>query len=257
MNKQRQALFILLFAIFGWAELSAQPVFEDVIYFTNGSIVRGKVLKNQDDSVKIETYGRNVFVYNNKEINKIVKEEITVSEIKQIKRRLPDNQKGMYSYSTLGLLIGNSKSEDAQTFSFMTSAGYQFNNFAGLGLGLGIEKLQTEIVPFFFSYKTNLSKKENSSFLQFNLGYSVPLSKEKDQNQNNIDYKYEGGINVGLDFGIHSFRTQNRAFVISAGYRYQHVKEISKSSYYMNSTSTTTYSYEFNRIAVKIGFMFM
>jgi len=63
-------------------------------------------------------------------------------------------------------------------------------------------------------------------------------------------------MNIGFDVGICSYKSQNRAFLITVGYRYQLVKESSKGSswYYPNSTEKNTY--EFNKIAIKIGFMF-
>jgi hypothetical protein len=257
MNKQKQALFILIFAIFSWADVSAQLITEDVVYLKNGSIIRGKIIKNENDTLKIESFGYNIFVFKSDEIQKIEQEQKKLS--KQVLRStiVPENT-GFYSYSTLGMLIGKSESNDAQTFSFQTIAGYSINRFIGIGAGVGIEKLQTEIIPVFLSFKSNLLERTNSPFLLFNIGYSYPLSKEKnvDENYSNYTYKYSGGMNVGFDIGILSHKIPNRAFTITAGYRYQLVKETNKNNYwYQNSVEKNTY--EFNRIAVKIGFMFM
>lgn len=255
MKKPKQALLLIIFAILCWVEVSAQQILEDVLYLNNGSIIRGKIIQNANDTLKIETCGRNLLVFKSSEIKK------TTMELKQASKQefrdsfAPTNQKGIYSFTTFGLLIG---SNTPPTFSFQTSAGYNFNNFIGLALGLGIEKLQTEIVPVFISFKSNLSEKANSPIFTCHVGYSFPLSKEKknDNLYGNPDYQYEGGVNVGFDLGILSYKSQKRAFTITAGYRYQIVKE-TFTNYYWLQNSIEKNTYEFNRISIKIGFLFM
>ena len=106
----------------------------------------------------------------------------------------------------------------------------------------------------FLSLKSNLLKNANSPFLHFTVGYSFPLSKTK--NEDNKDYNYEGGMNIGLDIGICSYKSQKKAFLITVGYRYQLVKETSNNTYGYYPNSTEKITYEFNKIAIKIGFMF-
>jgi len=256
MNKQKQALLILIITVFSWVDLSAQQGFEHIVYLKNGTKIHGKIIKDELDTLKIETCGGNIFVFNSSEILKKEQEQIKQSN-EDLNPDVSNKFKGFYSFSTLGMLIGKSESNDAQTYSLHTSAGFQFNHFFGIGLGLGIEKLQTEIIPTYLSVKSYLTTKENSPFLHFYIGYSVPLSKEKntDQMYVNNTLKYNGGINVGLDIGIISFKTPNRAITITAGYRYQHVKETGEINYYHSSTETNIY--DFNRLAIKLGFMFM
>ena len=256
MIYQKQALFLLIFAILSWVDISAQLILEDVVYLNNGSVIHGKIISNQNDTVKVESCCNNIFAICNSDILKTTKEQKTKkNEFKE--NFVPENQKGFYSHSTIGMLIGKSESEDAESFSFHTTAGYQFNNFVGLGLGIGIEKLKTEIVPVYLSFKSNFEERANSPFFQCGIGYSFPLSNEKSTDEyNNNSYKYEGGFNIGFDVGILSYKAQNKAFTITAGYRYQRVKE-TFTGYYWTGNSTQKNTYDFNRVAVKIGFMFM
>ncbi len=258
MNKQKQALFILIFAILSWADVSAQQILEDVVYLNNGSIIRGKIINNENDTLKIETCGRNLLVFKSTEIQNKTQEIKRVSKQEFIEGFVPIDQKGIYSYSTLGFLIGKSTASSPETFSAQTSVGYNFNNYIGLGLGIGIEKLQTEIIPVFVSFKSNLAERANAPFFSCHIGYSFPLSKEKKSSDayNNYDYQYQGGINAGFDLGILTYKSQNRAFTITAGYRYQLVKE-TYTTYYWSQNSIENNTYEFNKISVKIGFMFM
>jgi len=257
MSKQKQALFIIIIAIFSWVDVSAQLILEDVVYLKNGSVIRGIIVKNENDSIRIASF-RNYFnVFKAGDIKKIEKEEISLTN-KSLKSKLIPEYKGFYSYSTLGMLIGKSESDDANTYSFHTIAGYGFNRFAGLGLGIGVEKLKTEIIPVFVSFKSVLMERANSPFLLFQAGYSFPLSDEKKSGDlyYPATYHYAGGINVGFDMGIYSSKNPKRAFTITAGYRYQLIEETSSVNYWWEN-ATETITYQFNRIAVKIGFLFM
>ncbi|MEN8118775.1 MAG: hypothetical protein ABFS35_00410 [Bacteroidota bacterium] len=251
MHTKLKTITILIFIFSNWAELAAQITIEDVVYLKNGTVIRGKILKNENDSIKIETHCRNIFVYKSSDLLKVSKESYNLEN-----KPAPElNQKGIYNITTIGFLTGNSELADAQTFTFQSTLGYNYNQYIGAGVGVGIEKLRTELVPVFISLKSNMLNKANSPVLNLTFGYSFPLSKEKkDENQ---EFSYEGGINFGFDIGICSYKTQKRALLITAGYRYQIVKESfsSTSWYYPNSTEKNTY--KFNKIAIKIGFMFI
>ena len=254
MDKRIYTITILIFLFANYVELTAQLTTEDVIYLKNGTVIRGKILKNENDSIKIETHCRNIFVYEKSVLLKLSKEPYNLPKGHENKLSLELNKKGIYNITTIGFLTGSSELTDAQTFSFQTILGYNHNQYIGTGIGIGIEKLQTKLVPVFISLKSNLLNKLNSPILNVSFGYSFPLSKEKQDDYQN--YNYEGGLNFGIDIGICSYKTPKRALLISAGYRYQLVKETTNSTswYYPNSTELTTY--EFNKIAIKIGFMF-
>ena len=253
MKKAFRTITLLSFLIINWVGAYAQLIMEDVIYLKNGSVIRGIILKNGNDSLKIETRCQNIFVFTKTNILKVDKEEYKVQNIQSKEHYIPKDLKGFYNITTFGLLTGNTEARDAQTLSFQTILGYSHNQYIGTGLGIGIEKLQTEIIPIFLSLKSNLLKKANSPFLHFTIGYSFPLSKVKSEDYKN--YNYEGGMNIGFDMGICSFKSTNRAFLITLGYRYQIVKETSNQTWYPNSIETNTY--EFNKIAIKIGFLFI
>jgi len=254
MNKTFRTITILSFLIVNWVGASAQLIMEDVIYLNNGSVIRGKILKNGTDSLRIETRCQNIFALAKADILKIDKEKYKVQKNQSKEQYVPKDLNGFYNITTFGLLTGKTEARDAQTYSFQTILGYSHNQYIGTGLGIGIERLQTEIIPVFLSLKSNLLKKANSPIVIFNIGYSFPLSKVK--NEDYKEYNYEGGLNIGFDIGICSFKAAKRAFLITAGYRYQLVKETSNNTswYYPNSTEKNTY--KFNKIAIKIGFMF-
>ncbi|MFN8255524.1 MAG: hypothetical protein U0W24_07540 [Bacteroidales bacterium] len=257
MKKQKQALFILIFAFFSWADITAQLITEDILYLNNGWIIKGKIIGNLNDSVKIESYGGNVFVFANSQV--IKKDSISYKTSQQtLRSSIVPEIKGFYNHTTLGLLIGSSTNEESASFSFQSVFGYSFNRFASVGLGVGVEKLRTEIIPLFVSFRSVLGERFNAPVVSIMTGYSFPMNKNKEaaDNYDQTDYSYTGGFNFGVDLGIYCHRTQNRAFTITAGYRYQYVQETQKLVYWWeNSTETNTY--RFNRLSVKIGFLFM
>ena len=68
---------ILLISLVLTGSIAAQKAFEDVIYLKNGGIIRGAIKTIlPDSSIKIETIGRNIFVFKAAEIDKLIKEEV-------------------------------------------------------------------------------------------------------------------------------------------------------------------------------------
>lgn len=72
--------FVLAFA----SSLSAQTPTKDVVYLKNGSVVRGVITEiNPNVNLKISTPDGNLFVFEMKDVEKIIKEEITKQERSQ------------------------------------------------------------------------------------------------------------------------------------------------------------------------------
>lgn len=255
MKKYKQVLIFIVFVVFSWVDLSAQLKTNDVVYLKNGSVIRGKILEQTTEKVKIETNCDNIFVFETAEILEI-KQETRSDKTGYNENFSPGGMKGFYSYSTIGLLTGNSEVTDGFTFTFQTIGGYDFGQYLGLGAGVGIEELRTEIVPVFIQIKSNLLNRTNTPSVSFQIGYSFPLNGSKTVNYN--EYKYDGGLNLGVDFGICSFRSKHRAFIISAGYHYQRLVEkiVYDYYYYWAESTVEKNTYDFNKIAIKIGFMF-
>jgi len=254
MKEYKQVLILIVFVVFSWVDLSAQLNTIDAIYLKNGSVIRGKILEQTSEQVKIETNCENIFVFETDQILEIKKETTSV-KMNQNDSFSPKELKGFYNYSTFGLMAGNSEETKGFSFTFQTTGGYNFSQFLGVGLGVGLEELKTELVPVFFHVQSHLLNKPNTPFVDFQIGYSFPLSETKSDDYS--EYNYDGGLNLGFDFGICSYKSSHRAFSITAGYRYQLLKESRIYNYYYWGGSTLeTTTYEFNKIVVRLGFMF-
>jgi hypothetical protein len=243
-------LVLIFFLAIGWAGLSAQPV-SHVVYLKNGWVLHGKVLLNTVDSFKIETCCGNIFVFKPSDVVTI-ETEPTKSHQKKTQGDLSQSKNGIYNLNSFGLIFGKSDVMESPGYSLKTQIGYQFSNYAGLALGVGIEKYNIETVPVFVSFKSELMKRENTPVIALYLGYAFPM-----KNNNSSGYyenSYKGGLCAGFDVGICSYKTQNRALYLSAGYQYQHLVEKSSTIWYTNSV--TKNSYDFNKLVVKIGYLF-
>lgn len=77
MKKQFTSLFILVIIFCRITVAQNNSTYEDVVYLKSGGITRGMILELiPEQSVKIQTADRNVFVYQMTEVLKIVKEEV-------------------------------------------------------------------------------------------------------------------------------------------------------------------------------------
>src|SRR6185436_2293753 len=73
-------LFIILVAAFFPGLNYAQSNYEDVVYLKNGSIIHGMIIEQvPNESIKIQTKDKNIFVFKMDEIMKITKEEVQAS----------------------------------------------------------------------------------------------------------------------------------------------------------------------------------
>lgn len=84
MRKLIASLLFILIATAGFAQQNEQ----DVIYLKNGSIIHGIILEQiPNQSIKIETTDKNVFVYQMVEVEKITKEVVTKNDKISSKKR--------------------------------------------------------------------------------------------------------------------------------------------------------------------------
>lgn len=250
----KRALLIIVLVILSWADTSAQLLQQNVLYHKNGSIIRGTITFQSVDTVKIKTECDNYFVFPVADLLQLTME----NKWKRSKHDIPvleHNEKGLYSYSTIGFLTGKSEFTDNSTFSFQTNIGYQFNHLLGAGLGVGLHYLKTELLPIVVSVRSNLLNKPSSPSINLHAGYAIPLSDSKEDDYRKISY--EGGFCFGFDIGGNTIKTKNRAFSITIGYQYQVLTEKINNPYgywYYNTTEKNTY--QFNKIAVRVGFLF-
>ncbi|MEI6434822.1 MAG: porin family protein [Bacteroidota bacterium] len=84
MKNKFYAFVIILAFVFFPVILIGQGNNTDVVYLKNGSIIRGMIIEQvPNQSIKIQTQDNNVFVYKIEEVEKITKEQASVSIVKK------------------------------------------------------------------------------------------------------------------------------------------------------------------------------
>ncbi len=231
---------ILLLCIFT-INTFAQKINDDVLYLKNGSIYRGKIMERNEQSVKLETYEKNIYAVQMADIQEIKSEESLKKPVILYK------EKGYVHYTELGPLAGSNRASNGVTtsaFSFQTVNGYKFNQyfFTGIGIGADLYAVQT-FVPIVLSVRGDFTKKGNKiPFYFVEGGYSINATS------NDVDgIKYQGGNTFAAGLGLKILFNENTGFVIGAGYRFQRSELVEK---------TKTTIEDFDRLTLRIGFSF-
>ena len=142
---------ILLCIFMFVASLASAQTLEDVIYLKNGSIYRGTIIEQvPGESYKIQITGGTVFFVTVPEVQKITKEAVKEEETRYNRF---DNDEMTYQWprymrDTSGTPTYMKKRRFFNTVEFRPGLnniglrlvrGYKFNQFASLGLGIGLD----------------------------------------------------------------------------------------------------------------------
>jgi long-subunit fatty acid transport protein len=205
----KKYLVLILFALIATAAF-AQSKYQDVVYLKNGSVVRGVIIEQiPNQSIKIETADKNVFVYKMDEVEKIVKEPI------KAKRGFSGNgsglEKGYKGIVEAGYQLGVGEfALDRLKLNIIN--GYQINPYFSVGLGTGLRYYfdsNKVMVPIFADFRANFMNSSLSPYLSFGIGYSL-----------DSDYHFEGtGMIVNPAAGV-SYRISEK-LVMNFGLGYE------------------------------------
>lgn len=237
-------LFFLLFLVVSGLTIdsehvSAQSKTEDVIYLNNGGIFRGKILEiNNDNTVKIETAGRNVFVVQMSEVDRITEETISMD--------IYYKTSGYINTSGFELLAG----ADETSPYFYTMNGYQFNPRIAVGIGIGYIPYRDplDLLPVYLQLNVNMVEANSAPFLFMKTGYNFSIASENIHLIENHNGGWMISPGMGIQFNVSSgFRWQ-----ISLGYN---VNNASFEEEEFNETIIET-DLSYRRVAFGIGFSF-
>jgi len=109
--------------------------FQDVLVLKNGDKVKGQIIEQTDESIKIRLYGGNEFTLKLKDVTEITSEKFNKPN------RFPHiKQKGYYNTSTISLLARQYRDIEISFLHIHTVHGYRFSPMLGIGLGCGINE---------------------------------------------------------------------------------------------------------------------
>lgn len=233
----------------------AQKSKKDIVYLKSGGIIKGQLITNDLDIVKINSSG-NQWVFKSADVD-------SVSRFSKVVRERSPNQNYFFDTS-MGVLLGNSGNSQKAPFSFATSFNYKVIDKLYLGAGLGAEFLDETYMPAFAQIQYKFRQTGFTPFVNLQVGYQVPLEKESRQNFNNyyVDYsssywpgyqtnqklETEGGLLINPSLGFQRFTSENFGWFFAFGYRYHQLKYSGDNGYKLETN--------FSRLSLKIGFIF-
>ncbi|RFM34500.1 hypothetical protein [Chitinophaga silvisoli] len=215
----------------------------DVLYFKNGSVIRGHIFETAHETIKLENRVKDTLVINKSELDS-TKQEIVAPKI---------TPHGFYNIDEGGLQFSDRKGS-----VWRCIVGYRFAYQYQVGVGIGLDDYQARSVPVFGDFRYDFNKAERTFFAYAGAGKALPwLTKNQWQLQNSRepDENVAGTYtHAGLGY---KFRWQhNSAFHISAGYSYAAFKTknaiLDWTTQQPLGTFTTT-EYSFSRVTVMVG----
>ncbi len=238
-------LLLTIIILISFSTAYGQNKKTDVVFLKDGSIIRGSIIEYiTNKHVKIETSDNTIWVFKHNEIDKINFNEAKTSN------KSSALKSGYFNFTDMGVLIGSGINERQAPFSIMMVNGYRFNQQISTGIGTGIEFFSTPVIPVFIDTRYDFYQSSLSPFIFLKGGYSFQTGKDYYYYETNST---QGGAMFGAGIGIRVSLGENAQFVASLGYRYQKLKY----SYYEEwSEDNINISEKYNRLAIRLGFVF-
>lgn len=236
----KRTLFLLIAFFFLAIQAEAQKTV-DVLVLKNGSIIKGKIIENTAEVVKIETCCGNIFAYRSDEILE------TRSEKFQSKSAL--KEKGFFNLTSAGILIGSGKNEKQAPFSLLVECNYRFNNYFALGGVSGLEFLNEATLPLAVDLKGMLPlSKGTTLFLGTTTGYAFSL--EEPEELYYVVKNAKGGFLLNPEVGFITTSESNVRFFMAIGYRYSELNYERESWYGADNIERQV---TYNRFSIRVG----
>ena len=194
-------LFLFLFPFISLAQSGT----EDVVYLKNGSVLRGEIVELiENDHLKIEIAGRNIFAVMMDDVEKITSEKLTIQ--RHYKKTGYMNRTGFELLHSGG---------DSSIRVTMVN-GYRFNPHLSAGIGFGITPYNDPLtlIPVFLELNLRFLKANSSPYLFLKTGYN--FSVHHDDNMEILDH--HGGLLFNPGVGLHFIRSSGTGWYFQAGY---------------------------------------
>lgn len=246
INSSKLAFVLVLVTV---AIVSSAQSGETVAIFLKGGDVRfGQIV--QSDSLG------NLGLLNECGLFQIKADDIDSISLKST--RVETRQTGYYNITSVALLFGQGQDGFIPLPSLTMVNGWQINPNLFTGMGVGYEYYEWGVIPFFAEAKYMLTSDRVKPFCSLKLGYSIPAEKPSESSDYyNVITDYIGGVLVSPEAGIRIPMGYTNALMLSLGYHYQELsyKQTYQNWYYTTNTESTIHT-NYNRISIKVGFMF-
>ncbi len=174
---------------------------DDVVYLKNGSIIRGTVIEQTDEEIRLQTYDGNIFVWHSSEVSHL-NSEPTIYR-KRRNQLMPGVYRGRFNPSPKGYLgivegffgVGKDIGDDifgAPTYGLNIINGYRFGHHFAMGFGTGFRaysftrfdgadtgRLWWEYcVPVYGHFRADFFKSSTTPLVALNVGYNMSFSED-------------------------------------------------------------------------------
>jgi len=218
-----------------------QNSMEDVVYLKNGSIIRGTIIEQiPNQSVKIQTKDRNVFVFKYDEIEKITKEPLPVENSSFSPKEIEIKKKGFANFTGFNYCVGVGKIQRGNkvflnrvnSFDIKTINGYRCNEYLYIGVGMGLDNYpDAKLLPVTFHIRATMTPRIVSPVFNTGIGYAIGLT---DTN---------GGIVINPAFGMEIDIFKNIAYTFTIGYKVQAQRNNYTGINYYNTKKNTYFKF--------------
>lgn len=240
MQKIIFSLFLLAFISISPLALHAQTAMEDVVYLKNGGIFRGSVLEQvPNQTLKIETIGRNVFVVQMADVERIVKEPIAgapgsattpkpAAPDKAPALPDPDKKLSIIVEGNVGVVASGGgtglRNGSAIGFGLQAAVDYRISPSIHLGLGGGADQIGGSwFFPLFADFRYFITQRPTAPYFSLGAGFAMGETYQvKNQYGTTLSsYRNSGGLYASPTFGIRWNATPKAGLIIGIGPRLQ------------------------------------
>lgn len=207
---------VLLISSFLIASLFAEAQEkEDVLYLSNGSVLRGALVPSPDSSsLAIQILGGSIFVVNKEEINRITQEEalehdflVGAATPKEPKER--GFELSVFTSRFLRETEDEFSTSVIRNSSFGFAAGHRFSRRLLAQLAFSADHIDNLFfAPLYLHLSSDILKKQHTPFVHLDLGHNANFITNSDVRQGGAmwvlgtGYKYLAKSNVAVQLGF-------------------------------------------------------
>lgn len=238
------ALLIGLSANAASAQQHKEWYYEATVTLRDGSVLRGKLLEDTEDRVRIQLLGGSIFAYPKAEVLTVTVSDIRIYSVFKTYRYGRDGW--YYDLSTLA----NFSNDGDGGIGAVAAVGYQLNNYLGFGLATGYNYISAnngvQLFPLAAELRGQVRQAPTTPFYRLQAGYSFAT--------HNPDFgiiEARGGWFWYPAIGMRWDMYGGSAFTLDGGYQFQPVRTVSQGWNGINIDDIT-----FRRFTLRAGFVF-
>ena len=187
----------------------------------------------------------------------IPRSEVSFLETITGRQKFSPAGKGYFIHFSASTLAGKSDQDNANLLSLHLTNGFQFSNGIRAGIGVGMEQMESPLLPLYADLNYHPFNSRVSPYLYLKAGYGFPLQEKKEDNH----YWYysmvnsKGGLLFNAGAGIALYTWQRAGVNLGIGYRYQRVSMVYRNMW-DSRPNTLEKVTRYNRLQLQLGFIF-